>query len=414
MKRFTIITVLSFFVLLLFTSLSVFAGKEEVKQEAVEEISTEGLDFIEDTFPPLYAGKPFAGQEITITTMSGWACWMPASERIPEFEEMTGIKVKQALKTYEELPSLTLIALTQKEGKYDVIGLQPYAKGPFPYLRPLTDRIKKVWGSIEEMEDWYFPPQKDYTYDGEYIGVAFHANNMILYYRKELFENSTERRKFKKKFGYELTPPKTINQLNDIATFFTRPPEMYGLTANWGPKMSLQAWLDYYMASTGNGWVDNNFRSTFKEDKNREIAIKISKWQQDSIYKYEFVNKDAITFLTGHVADFFMGGKAAMAYGWLSDYWPRMRDDPAVKERIGEVGAIEFPSWASDNKTHGAWASWWWMGIPKDSKHPDAAWEFIKWVLNEDQQIPMARDGGQLPPVKDLAYKTSVDPGGIN
>jgi ABC-type glycerol-3-phosphate transport system substrate-binding protein len=58
--------------------------------------------------------------------------------------------------------------------------------------------------------------------------------------------------------------------------------------------------------------------------------------------------------------------------------------------------------------------SWWVMGINQDSKHPDAAWEYIKWVLNEHQQLPMAVEGGQLPPMRALAYKTSVEPGGIN
>lgn len=371
-------------------------------------------NYIEGTFPQLLAGKPFAGQTITITTMSGWACWMPAADLIPEFEQMTGIKVRQVLKTYGELPSLTLIALTEKRGEYDVVGLVPHAMGVFPYLTPLNNRMIEAWGSIKNLEDWYFPPQKEYTYNGQYVALSFHANNQVLYYRKELFEDPTERKNFKEKFGYELAPPETIEQLHDVATFFNRPPEMYGITANFGPGMSSLAWEDFYLNSTGVGWVDDNFKCTFREGKNREVAIKIAKWQQDAVHKYEYMNKDAITFETGHVADFFMGGKAAMAYGWLSDYWPRMRDDPAVKARIGEVGSIEFPSFAPDNIGRGAWASWWFMGIPKDSKHPDAAWEFIKWVLNENQQISMARDGGQLPPMVDLAYKMAVDPGGTN
>ena len=371
-------------------------------------------EYIEGTFPQLLAGKPFAGKTITVTTMGGWACWMPAADLIPEFEQMTGIKVRQALKTYDELPSLTLIALTQKKGEYDVIGLQPYAKGVFPYLTPLNNRIEKAWGSIEKMEDWYFPPQKDYQYEGEYISLSFHANNQVLYYRKDLFEDPTEKKNFKEQFGYELAPPDTVEKLNDVATFFNRPPGLYGITANFAPAMSQTAWFDFYLCSTGEGWVDDNFRPTFREGKNREIGIKIAQWQQDAIYKYKFMNKDSITFETGHVSDFFMGGKAAMAYGWLSDYWPRMRDDPAVKARIGEVGSVEFPSFAPDNVRRGAWASWWFMGIPKDSKNPDAAWEFVKWVLNEKQQRAMAHDGGQLPPMIDLAYRMAIDPGGSN
>jgi ABC-type glycerol-3-phosphate transport system substrate-binding protein len=98
-----------------------------------------------------------------------------------------------------------------------------------------------------------------------------------------------------------------------------------------------------------------------------------------------------------------------MAYGWLSDYWQFMQKPENIKQ-VGPVGAFRFPSFTGSSS--GGYSSWWVMGIPQDAKHPDAAWEFTKWVLNEHPQVDMA--AGQLPPIKDLAYKTAVEPGGVN
>jgi len=98
-----------------------------------------------------------------------------------------------------------------------------------------------------------------------------------------------------------------------------------------------------------------------------------------------------------------------MAYGWLSDYWNFMQKPENIKQ-VGPVGAFRFPSFAGEPK--GGFSSWWVMGIPKDAKNPDASWEYIKWLLNESPQIEMA--AGQLPPIKDLAFRTAVEPGGIN
>ena len=50
--------------------------------------------YIEGTFPPLLAGKPYAGTTIKVPMMQGWACFQPAINLHKEFEELTGIKVE--------------------------------------------------------------------------------------------------------------------------------------------------------------------------------------------------------------------------------------------------------------------------------------------------------------------------------
>ncbi|MBL8701114.1 MAG: extracellular solute-binding protein [Alphaproteobacteria bacterium] len=366
---------------------------------------------IPGTNPPLRAGKPFNGVTINVPTQRGWASFAPAVERTKEFEEMTGIKVNYDMIPGSEIPTKQLLAVSQKSGAYDIITQHASSFGSFfRFLTPMDDRIRGVWGSVDKFEDWLFPAQKGVrNKDGKHYFIPFHANAQIGYYRKQLLEDPAEQAAFKAKYGYDLAPPTTIKQVQDIAAFFTRPDRnMYGLTANWGEGQGFGAFLDYYNA-TGHNQLDDNYNPTMKSGSGRAAAVAILTWMQNALHRDKFVNPDSAKFQTGQVSDYFLSGASALAYGWLSDYWQFMQKPENIKQ-VGPVGAFRFPSF-TDSKAGGA-SSWWMMGIPQDAKNPEAAWEYIKWLLNEPVQTAMA--AGQLPPIKELAVKTAVNPGGIN
>lgn len=368
-------------------------------------------EYIEDTFPPLKAGKPHDGTTITVPSMTGWASFAPAVEQTEAFEELTGITVQYDMMPGSEIPTKQLLAVSQGSGTYDVVQQHGVSFGNFfRFLTPMDERIDEVWGSVAEFEDWVFPAQQGVKGpDGAHYYIPFHANAQIGYYRKELLEDPEEQAAFKETFGYDLAPPETIEQVTDVAKFFTRPDDgLWGLTANWGGGQGFGAFLDYYYAA-GFDQLDDDLRPTMKEGDGRDVAIQIATWMQDAIYKDKIVNPDSANFQTGQVSDFFLSGASALAYGWLSDYWQFMQNPDNIKQ-VGPVGAFKFPSFTGADS--GGYSSWWVMGIPKDAKNPEAAWEYIKWVLNEHPQIEMA--AGQLPPIKDLAYQTSVEPGGVN
>jgi multiple sugar transport system substrate-binding protein len=363
------------------------------------------------TFPPIKAGKPYAGVTITIPTMQGWASFQPAIAMVKEFEDMTGIKVKFDYIPGGEIPTKQLLEVSRQTGTYDLVQQHGSSFAHFfRYLHPLDGRIKETWGSVEAFDQWVFPAQQGVRgKDGHHYFVPFHANVQIGMYRKALFEDQREKVAFKAKYGYDLAPPKTIKQVEDIAVFFTRPDKgMYGLAANWGTRHGFQSWLDYFH-SAGFWQLDQGLRPTFTAGPPRETAIQIARWMIDAVYTKKFANPDSANFLAGQVNDYFLSGASAMAWGWLSDYWLFMQDPKNIKN-VGPVGSFRFPSFTGSDA--GGFSSWWVMGLNKDSKNPDAAWEFVKWTLNEKPQRAMA--GGQLPPIRDLAYATSIKPGGIN
>ena len=62
---------------------------------------------------------------------------------------------------------------------------------------------------------------------GHYVGMPGWTNVEILYYRKDLFEDTAQQSGFKSRFGYDLAPPTTWQQFTDAARFFTKG-GMYG------------------------------------------------------------------------------------------------------------------------------------------------------------------------------------------
>lgn len=367
--------------------------------------------YIEGTFPAIKAGKPYAGVVLNVPNMKGWASFAPALELTGTFEEMTGITVEYDMIPGGEIQSKQLLALAQGQGSYDIITQHAGTFGSFfRFLQPIDVQIEETFGSNEAFMDWVFPAQKGVVGpDGKQYWMPFHANAQIGYYRKELFDDPEEQENFKSVYGYALAPPETVDQISDVAEFFTRPEDgLWGLTANWGGDQGFIAFVGYY-SDAGFDLLDENNEPTMKTPEGRAKAIEILDFMRGSIHRDKFVNPDSANFQTGQVSDFFLSGASAMGYGWLSDYWSFMQD-PENIQQSGPVGSFRFPSFGG--KPMGGYSSWWVMGIPNESKQPEAAWEYIKWLLNESPQVEMA--AGQLPPIKELAYQTAVSPGGIN
>ena len=111
-------------------------------------------EFIEGTFPPLKAGKPYAGVTINVPTQKGWASFAPAVELTKNFEEMTGIKVQYDMIPGSDIPSKQLLAVSQASGTYDIVTQHATSFGSFfRFLTPMTDRINATWGSVDKFED---------------------------------------------------------------------------------------------------------------------------------------------------------------------------------------------------------------------------------------------------------------------
>jgi ABC-type glycerol-3-phosphate transport system substrate-binding protein len=355
---------------------------------------------------------PPVEKKIVVPHPSGWESWAPGLRLIPEFERDTGISVDLRLMPWGEFDRKQALEAVNETGAYDVY--TSYDAGAWAEVRPhmivLDDYIKKTYGSIEAFEANLLSPNYKWSlqYEGHYIYVPIHANEQFLVYREQLFNDPSNKEKFKKQFGRELTVPKTLDELHEVASFFNNPPTLYGFTINAG----YPDWIiTHVFHDSGGKYFDDELRFVPAHDRRmRDLLRKIMEFFYDGLYTYKYINLDSLKALTGDVYDFFVAGNAAMAFGWFGDYWGREKPGlhaPVYRERLGPIGAAMMPSIDGEHRGSG-FGGVWVHGIPKGAKNPDWSWEYIKWAISE--KVQMACAGGQIPPFKDIAEKAARTP----
>ena len=92
-------------------------------------------------------------------------------------------------------------------------------------------------------------------------------------------------------------------------------------------------------------------------------------------------------------------GRLAMATGW-NDVWQVYADADF------DVEAVRYP-WSETRSVLVAGGSW---GIPFNSKNPEAAWKFLKFVVGDYGQAAFGRTAGAIPAKMDVAVEVWSDP----
>lgn len=115
------------------------------------------------------------------------------------------------------------IEFVSHTGAYDIITFYPKLLGDYAtneHIVPLDEYNEKLSLELDNVAAGF---REFYTkFQGKIYAAPYDGDVLMLYYRKDLFNHEDEREAFKEKYGYELQPPETWNQFEDIAEFFTR------------------------------------------------------------------------------------------------------------------------------------------------------------------------------------------------
>lgn len=337
--------------------------------------------------------------------------WEPWYNNAGEFEKRTGIKAVVHTFPHGQLYAKEISELVAGTKAFDLItGMQLSLAMFDPFVRPLDDFIKRDYGSIERFKAMFYPNTiNECIYGGKIKYVPVHINSQFCVYRKDLFEDPKEKADFKATYGYELQPPKTVQQFIDIAKFFTRPEEdLWGLV--FMGKSVPGGWT---MVSTlfgaGLKLVDSATGTVpFKSGPARDKAIQAAKLWYDLIHTYKVAPSGSSAIGHTETYEMYVAGRAAMSYGWWGDFWDRVRS-PEIIADIGETGSFSLPT--LDPK-EGIFMSMWPYGITKDSPNPEAAWEWIKMTLSKEMQLAASKNSGAGCPVKEY-MKIAVEKGWV-
>lgn len=213
--------------------------------------------------------------------------------------------------------------------------------------------------------------------DGAFVGAPQYYNFPMTYYRADLFEDPAEQSAFKDQYGYELAPPTTFDEYVDIAEFFNRGPELYG-TCLGGVDWSVFLDDTYFTYGLGSNYGDLETGELTLDTPEQVAALDYIK----TLTGFNAPGWEALSFFDCDQQ--MQNGTIAMYQNWLYAWTP-------LSEAMGDTIAMAPPA---GEQTHlGAMLA----TIPEAAPNPDAAGEFIAWMLTDEFQLPQAEATGNLP-----------------
>lgn len=332
------------------------------------------------------------GVTITWATIAGfYTDW--AEEVAKDFEAQTGYNVEVVDIDFPQLYEKQVLEMVGGTGAYDIITYDVGWKAEFAnngYLAPLDDYIAASDPAEIQFDD-VAPALVELTtgWKGKVYGLPYYTFTMGMFYRCDLYENPEEQAAFKAKYGYDLDVPQTYQQLADTAEFFTRKAgetlagqtleqDFYGIGLMAGRFPHIQdeimsiAWTNGGHLINDDGTVDQGAITEATEFYVNELL--------------PYAPPGALTSAYDEVVGQMRQGIIAQTAAFYLDQWPNM-----VKTE-DEVPGSEVCAAASPG-AH-TWVGAFGLGLSVDSKHPDAAWEFLKFITGPYAQRKFAQGGG--------------------
>lgn len=166
--------------------------------------------------------KKFDGVKLTVVTQPGPYIAGPLFDHRDQWTELTGGTVEVIEVPYEDLYEKIMTSFTSGVHAYDIIVVGATWLPDFtPYLVPLDDFI----ADPETDPDWedILPAFREIIarWEGKVYALTLDGDTHSLFYRRHLFQDAENQANFKAKYGYDLQVPTTMDQLRDVAEFFT-------------------------------------------------------------------------------------------------------------------------------------------------------------------------------------------------
>lgn len=340
------------------------------------------------------APAPPSGEKVTITwaTIAGfYTDW--AEEVAAEFEEATGHEVVVIDIDFPQLYEKQVIEMVGGTGAYDIITYDVGWKAEFAhngYLAPLDDFIAASDPTEIEFED-IAPALIELTtrWQGKVFGLPYYTFTMGMMYRCDLYEHPDEMAAFEAKYGYPLDVPQTYDQLADIAEFFTRKAgetlagetltqDFYGIGLMAGRFPQIQDEIMSMAWTSGGGLISDD------GTVNVESVTEATNFYVNELLPY--APPGALTSAYDEVMGQMRQGLIAQTAAMYLDQWPN-----AVKTEAEVPGAEMCVATSPGAHT---WVGAFGLGLSVDSKRPDAAWEFLKFITGPYAQQKFALGGG--------------------
>ncbi|HEU5432166.1 MAG TPA: extracellular solute-binding protein [Thermomicrobiales bacterium] len=359
------------------------------------------------------------GVTLNIFTQTGPFISGPVKFHAPEFNKLTGATVNAI-----EAPNADLFARAQQvaqsgSGDFDILLLANTWMPDFVnlgYAVPLQPWIDKDVEAKDPLLAWDDIPdgikRKD-SWAGKINTFIVDNDNQSMFYRKDVLADPKWQEAYKTATGKDLpNPPQTLPELIDVATFFSP----NGAGKDWSDQGASYGFITCVLRGAQSYWYSYPWTAPYSvlpTDKAPEKTAGIYIFDPDmnpliNTEGYvrgltEFVQiinqamKPGLDADRTTVIDDMVNGTTMFSLDWGDTGPASVSDQSVVKGKLGfsmTPGVTEYYDWVNKtwvtmpegqiHKTPTHAYNGWSYYITNQTKNPDAAWEWIKWVGSPD------------------------------
>ncbi|WP_428771428.1 extracellular solute-binding protein [Treponema sp. HNW] len=296
------------------------------------------------------------------------------------YASMSGIRMEIDIENYEYINAI--IGSKKEAAAYDIIriGADIFSWNAPRVLRNLESidyDVSPLFNSLIRGVEKPFS-----TVAGKRYAVPISPSLQLLFYRKDLFEDTMLKRLYREQYGEDLGCPQSFEQYNRIASFFTASqnassPTPYGTTVSFGSSSVL----------AGTEFMTRYFsysRSLFRSGRPL-LDSDAARSAVSDILSLKNCAPPPFTWWT-EAASSFAEGRAAMTILFSNFATGFFRNFSPVTHKIG------FAVIPGGNPLLGGGS----LGICESCPHPEEALQFIMWLVREPAAACLALLGGNL------------------
>ncbi|MGH9640454.1 MAG: extracellular solute-binding protein, partial [Bryobacteraceae bacterium] len=235
-------------------------------------------------------------------------------------------------------------------------------------------------------EGWPRSIVEPLAFDGRYYCIPWHDGPECLIYRRDLFESPREQEVFRTAHGYELTPPRTWREFEEIAQFFTRAGDgLYGTLFACYPDghntlydFALQVW------SRGGELHDRAGLPAMATVQSVEALDFYRRIVRDpGVCHPRSIDLDSV-----QSGDVFLSGSIAMMVNWFGF---AARSGRSGSPLDGKVSLAPIP--CSDGLAPVSLSVFWTLGLGSGSRQKQAAYDFLRFLARPEMDRELVRHG---------------------
>ncbi|WP_147918039.1 ABC transporter substrate-binding protein [Ruania zhangjianzhongii] len=296
------------------------------------------------------------------------------TEKIPEFEEQSGLDVVVTQLSEDQLVDNYKVKLNAGSTDVDVMMYRPLQVGKlFGQSGYFADITEQVNGAEDwNWDDFQAGPVGLTTYEDQIVGVPMITESEMLYYRTDLLEEA----------GLEV--PTTMAELEEAARTIKEENEGTAGIVMRSQASAAVTQFSGFLYSFGGTWIDDDGNSAIDSPEAQEAYAYYGGLLHD--YGPDQISTD---MSWPEAAAIFAQGDAGF---WIdaSSLYENVYN-PENSQVGDQVGFAPFPEGPAGSQPYNVAA--WALGINSASENQENAWEFIQWATSPEMTLDIQTEG---------------------